>query len=190
MPGYPLKVGRRRTPGTPQRARERANAAHGPFSAACLARLRRARVARLATADARGRPHVVPICFAAEARAVYHAIDAKPKGRPAAGLRRVRNMVENPRVALLVDHYEEDWRRLWFVLVRGRARLLRRGPARARGLRLLRRKYAQYRRGHPRGESPRGGQRSRAERIRGMLPQDALVIAIKPDAVSTWGLGL
>jgi PPOX class probable F420-dependent enzyme len=132
-----------------------------------LTRLRRARVARLATADARGRPHVVPICFAAEAGAVYHAIDAKPKGRPAEGLRRVRNIVANPHVALLVDHYEEDWRRLWFVLVRGRARLLRRGAARARGLHLLRQKYAQYR--------------------RGMLPEDALVIAIRPHTVVTWG---
>jgi len=140
------------------------------LSRAALARLRAARVARLATADRRGRPHVVPICFAAEARAVYHAIDAKPKGRPAAALRRVRNIAENPQVTLLVDHYEEDWRRLWFVLVRGRARLLRRGTARAHGLRLLRRKYAQYR--------------------RGLLPEHALVIAIRPESVSTWGLGL
>ncbi len=144
-----------------------------------LTRLRRARVARLATTDAEGRPHVVPICFAAEAKAVYHAIDAKPKRRAAAALRRVRNIAENPQVALLVDHYEEDWRRLWFVLVRGRARLLGRGAARARGLRLLRRKYVQYRRGHPRGKSPRGG----------MLPEDALVIAIRPEAVFTWGVG-
>ncbi len=134
-----------------------------------LTRLRRARVARLATADARGRPHVVPICFTAEAGALYHAIDAKPKGRPAEGLRRVRNILANPQVAVLVDHYEEDWRRLWFVLVHGRARLLRRGAARTRALRLLRRKYAQYR--------------------RGMLPEDALVIAIRPDSVATWGAG-
>ena len=134
---------------------------------AVLARLRRARVARLATADTRGRPHVVPVCFAADARAVYHAIDAKPKRYPAAALRRVRNILENPHAALLVDHYEEDWRRLWFVLVRGRARLLRRGALRARGLRLLRRKYAQY--------------------SRAMLPEDALVIAIRPEAVFTWG---
>jgi PPOX class probable F420-dependent enzyme len=82
----------------------------------------------------------------------------------------VRNIAENPQVALLVDHYEEDWRRLWFVLVRGRARVLRRGIARGRGLRLLRRKYAQYR--------------------RGLLPQDALVIAIRPESVSTWGPAL
>ena len=126
-------------------------------------------MARLATADARGRPHVVPICFAAEAAAVYHAIDRKPKGRPPERLARVRNIVANPQVALLVDHYEDDWSRLWFVLVRGRARLLRRGAARVRGLRLLRKKYIQYR--------------------RDMLPEDALVIAIRPEAVSTWGVG-
>jgi PPOX class probable F420-dependent enzyme len=111
---------------------------------------------------------VVPICFAAEGRAIYHAIDAKPKGRPAEALRRVRNIMENPRVSLLVDHYEEDWRRLWFVLVRGRARVLRQGAARARGLELLRRKYPQYR--------------------RGLLPEDALVIAIRTEAIFAWGM--
>ena len=133
-----------------------------------LARLCRARVGRLATADAGGRPHVVPVCFAADASAIYHAIDRKPKGRPAERLARVRNISANPHVALLVDHYAEDWRRLWFVLVRGRARLLRGGAAQARGLALLRRKYPQYR-------GP-------------MLPEDALVIAIRPESVSMWGV--
>ena len=122
---------------------------------------------RLATADARGRPHVVPVCFAAEAAAVYHAIDRKPKGRPPERLARVRNIAANPHVALLVDHYEENWEQLWFVLVRGWARLLPGGAARARGLALLRRKYPQYR--------------------QGLLAEDALVIAIRPETVSTWG---
>ncbi len=136
---------------------------------AVVGRLRRARVGRLGTVDARGRPQVVPICFAAAAEAIYHAIDRKPKTRPPERLARVRNIAANPHVALLVDHYEEeDWRRLWFVLVRGRARLLRGGAAHARGLALLRRKYAQYR--------------------AGLLAEDALVIAIRPDSVSTWGV--
>ena len=140
-----------------------------PFPPHILARLRRARVGRLATADVRGRPHVVPVCFAADATAVYHAIDRKPKGLPPERLARVRNIAANPRVALLVDHYDDEkWGRLWFVLVRGRARLLRRGAARNRGIALLRRKYRQYR--------------------HGMLGADPLVIAIRPDAVSAWGL--
>lgn len=132
-----------------------------------VARLRGARVGRLGTVDARGRPHLVPICFTADAGGIYHAIDRKPKARPPERLARVRNIAANPHVALLVDHYEEDWRRLWFVLVRGRARLVRGGKAHARGLALLRRKYAQYR-----------GQ---------MLTEDGLVIAIRPDSVVTWG---
>lgn len=153
-----------------------------------LARLRRARVGRLATADGRGRPHVVPVCFAAEAKAVYHAIDQKPKGHPPERLARVRNVLQNPQVALLVDHYHEDWRRLWFVLVRGRARLLGKGAARARGLRLLRRKYPQYRRvAGASGRSARG-QGGRARQGAGMLPEDALVIAITPASVATWGV--
>ena len=133
-----------------------------------VARLRRARVGRLGTVDARGRPHLVPICFAADAEAIYHAIDRKPKARPPERLARVRNIATNPHVALLVDHYEEDWRRLWFVLVRGRARLVRGGAAHARGIALLRRKYTQYR-GH-------------------MLAEDALVIAVRPGSVATWGM--
>jgi PPOX class probable F420-dependent enzyme len=132
-----------------------------------VARLRRARVGRLGTVDARGRPHVVPICFTADTETIYHAIDRKPKARPPERLARVRNIAMNPHVALLVDHYEENWRRLWFVLVRGRARLVRGGRAHARGLALLRRKYVQYR-GH-------------------MLAEDGLVIAIRPVSVAIWG---
>lgn len=104
-----------------------------------------ARVARLATADREGAPHVVPICFAFDGRAFYSVIDAKPKRVAGGALRRIRNLRENPRVALVIDRYAEDWRRLRFVLVRGRARLLRSGLAYRRGLRLLRAKYPQYR---------------------------------------------
>ena len=108
--------------------------------------LARARVARLATADRRGRPHVVPICFAAVGRRLYTPIDEKPKRAAPLRLKRVRNIVANPHVALVVDAYREDWRRLWYVLVFGTARVLRPGAAgHAAALRALRLKYRQYR---------------------------------------------
>ncbi len=82
-----------------------------------------ARVARLATADAGGRPHVVPVVFAVDGECVYSVVDAKPKRTTA--LRRLRNVAENPRVALLVDHYDDsDWGALWWVRAEGVARVL------------------------------------------------------------------
>lgn len=82
-----------------------------------------ARVARLATADATGHPHLVPIAFAVEDDTVYSAVDAKPKRTR--DLRRLANVRENPAVALLVDHWdEEDWSRLWWVRVEGEGRVL------------------------------------------------------------------
>ncbi|MBI3998444.1 MAG: TIGR03668 family PPOX class F420-dependent oxidoreductase [Armatimonadetes bacterium] len=108
--------------------------------------LRRRRVAHLATADAGGRPHVVPICYALAGDRIYSVIDLKPKRAAPQRLRRVRNVLQNPRVAVVADVYSEDWSRLGFVLLEGQARLIEGGPEHARALRLLRRKYAQYRR--------------------------------------------
>jgi PPOX class probable F420-dependent enzyme len=110
-----------------------------------LDRLRRARVGRLATADAAGRPLVVPVCFAldAEGRHLYSAVDPKPKRTR--DLQRVRNVRQNPRVSLVVDEYDEDWTRLWWVMVRGQATVLEPGPEFATGVDLLVEKYAQYR---------------------------------------------
>lgn len=105
--------------------------------------LRDARVARLGTADRAARPLVVPICYAFDGRHVYSAIDAKPKRTQA--LRRVRNITENPAVAVVVDEYGEDWTRLRHVIVQGRADLLTGGGEFARGIDLLRAKYPQYR---------------------------------------------
>ncbi len=107
--------------------------------------LRNARVARLATADARGAPHVIPVCFAFDGRAIYTAIDEKPKRTAPRGLRRVRNIIANPRVALVVDYYAEDWRRLRYVLIRGTAVIIDRGPEHRRAIARLREKYRQYR---------------------------------------------
>jgi len=106
--------------------------------------IRAARVAHLATADRAGRPHVVPICFALSQDSLYTAIDLKPKRRPAENLQRLRNIMQNRRVAVIVDHYSEDWKRLAFVLIHGRASLAR-GKEAQRAIRLLRRKYRQYR---------------------------------------------
>ena len=108
-----------------------------------------ARVARLATIEADGRAHLVPVCFALDQDALYSAVDAKPKTTTA--LRRLANAVARPEVTLLVDHYEEDWDQLWWVRLRGRARVESSGPALDRGLSLLADKYPQYRRRPPPG---------------------------------------
>lgn len=108
--------------------------------------LQRARVARLATADKSGRPHVIPVCFAFDGRVLYSAIDEKPKRASPRALRRVRNIEANPQVALVVDEYNDDWRRLWYVLVRGTAEVI--GPGgreHAAAITRLRKKYPQYR---------------------------------------------
>jgi PPOX class probable F420-dependent enzyme len=102
------------------------------------------RVARLGTADATGQPHVVPICYAFDGATFFSAVDAKPKRTPAAGLRRVRNIRENPRVSIVVDEYDEDWSRLRYVIVQGEARILTAGAAYRRGVELLLEKYPQY----------------------------------------------
>jgi PPOX class probable F420-dependent enzyme len=75
------------------------------------------RVARMATADGSGRPHVVPICFAYDGHNIFTPLDKKPKRVPAGELRRVRNILSNPRVSLVVDGYYEDWKRLYYVLI-------------------------------------------------------------------------
>jgi PPOX class probable F420-dependent enzyme len=101
------------------------------------------RIARLATADLGARPHVVPLCYARDGAVLYFIVDEKPK---AAGrtLKRLRNIAENPEVALVVDRYDEDWTRLEYVIVRGRAETVRDPEEFARGLGLLRRRYPQY----------------------------------------------
>lgn len=107
--------------------------------------LRTGRVARLGTTDAGGQPLVVPVCYAFDGEYCYSALDAKPKRVPADRLKRVRNIQENPRVCLVVDHYEEDWSRLRYVILQGRAELLTSGPELSRAVNLLLDKYPQYR---------------------------------------------
>jgi len=115
------------------------------LSAGALRMVRSARIAHLATADASGHPHVIPICFAFNGKKFFSPIDEKPKRAAPTKLRRVRNIEVNPRVAIVIDHYEEDWKKLGYVLVFGTARILLGGKGHRDAVRLLRRRYAQYR---------------------------------------------
>ncbi len=102
------------------------------------------RVARLATVDERGRPHVVPIVFLYANGILYTPVDSKPKTVPPDRLLRVRNMLSNPDVQVLIDHYDEDWQRLGYVQLRGKAELLNHGSEYQRAVDLLTEKYEQY----------------------------------------------
>ena len=124
------------------------------------------RVGRLATADARGSPHVVPVCFAIEAGSLYVTIDEKPKQAAARPLKRLRNMIENPSVAFVADRYDEDWRQLAWIMLRGRTDILTDGPEHDRAQVVLRERYAQY---------------------RTMQLADLPVIALRIERVTAWG---
>ncbi|HET9849941.1 MAG TPA: TIGR03668 family PPOX class F420-dependent oxidoreductase [Candidatus Dormibacteraeota bacterium] len=126
----------------------------------------RARVGHFASSDGE-RPALVPVCFVLLGATLYHAIDAKPKAREPRRLQRVLNIRANQNAALLVDHYEEDWRRLWYALFRGTARILESGTEHERAIRALRRKYRQYRTTVP-------------------LDDGALVIALDAQRLSHW----
>ncbi len=107
--------------------------------------LRAARVAHLATSDKSGQPHVMPICFVFDGKHFYSPIDEKPKRAAPSKLKRLKNIGENSKVSLVIDHYDEDWRRLAYVLVFAKARILQRGAKHQNAVRLLRKKYPQYR---------------------------------------------
>lgn len=109
------------------------------------ARFAAARVARLATADGAGRPHLVPIAFAVVGDTIYSTVDAKPKRTRA--LRRLANVRENPAVSLLVDHWDEgDWERLWWARADGEGRVLDPAePEATRAVELLRERYPRQR---------------------------------------------
>ena len=127
------------------------------------------RVARLATLDPRGRPHIVPVCFAYDGKVLYSAVDRKPKRVSPERLVRLKNIRAASRVALLIDQYDEDWTRLWYVLIRGKATLIPNSAPqeRARAIHRLRAKYPQYA-----GE---------------MLADDAPIIRITPQRTTFWG---
>lgn len=113
-----------------------------------------ARVARLATAGPDGQPHLVPFTFALDRHPgqedrIYSAVDAKPKSTT--DLRRLRNISANPRVAVLADHYQDDWGALWWVRADGQATILAEPAAMAPALALLAARYPQYREHLPGG---------------------------------------
>jgi len=101
------------------------------------------RVGHLATADREAVPHVVPVCFAISQDTLYIAIDQKPKRVAAAALKRISNIERNPAVAVVVDRYDDDWTRLGWVMLRGRAEILRNGTEHDRAQALLRSRYRQ-----------------------------------------------
>lgn len=125
-----------------------------------------ARVGRLATSTADGLPHVVPVCFALVEDSIYIGLDAKPKTVDVLKLRRVRNITSNPRAALIVDRYSDDWSRLGYVLITADATLVSDDRERVTAIEALRHRYAQY---------------------RTLLPGDAPVIRLRLSRVTSWG---
>lgn len=114
------------------------------IESAVAAKLRSARVARLSTLDTEGRPHAVPVCFVYHRDVFYTPLDRKPKRVSIQKLARVRNIEANPEVALLLDEYDEDWDKLWYILVKGEASILTGGAEQNEVIVQLRNKYAQY----------------------------------------------
>jgi PPOX class probable F420-dependent enzyme len=124
------------------------------------------RVAHLATADGKAAPHVVPVCFGLLDEVLYITIDQKPKREPPRPLKRLSNIVQNPQAAIVFDHYDEDWRRLAWVMLRGRAEILESGGEHDRAQALLRSRYRQ---------------------LEGMRIEGLPVIAIRIERVTSWG---
>lgn len=103
------------------------------------------RIARLGTVDAGGHPLVLPICYVLVGGHLYSPIDAKPKRVPVQRLKRLRNITENPHVAVVIDEYSEDWTQLVYVILHGTAEVLLQGPEFEGAVVQLREKYPQYR---------------------------------------------
>jgi len=123
------------------------------------------RLGHLATSTRGGKPHVVPICYVFDGTSLYTPIDEKTKRRKATQLRRVLNIAENPNVCVVVDHYQEDWNKLKYVIVLGSAEIVHKGTTHDQAIILLREKYEQYRK---------------------MKLEDRPLIKIKPISVVAW----
>ena len=106
--------------------------------------LETSRVGHLATADAKGAPHLVPVCYVVVGTTAYITVDEKPK-RTDIPLKRLRNIQDNPAVALTVDRWDEDWTRLAWIMLRGNADILADGVEHDAAQERLRLRYTQYR---------------------------------------------
>jgi coenzyme F420-0:L-glutamate ligase / coenzyme F420-1:gamma-L-glutamate ligase len=126
------------------------------------------RVAHLATATPRGEPHCVPLCFWFDHRHFYFIVDEKPKRSTGRELKRIRNIVENPRVALIIDHYEDKWSNLAYVMVQGVGQIVEDPEEYTLALRNLRDKYPQY-------------------RSMNLVAERNLIVRIDPDKMHVWG---
>ena len=124
------------------------------------------RVARLATVDDAGSPHVIPVCYALDSARLYTALDLKPKRVEGRMLKRVRNIIENPNVSLVIDDYSESWSDLGYVLIHGVACIVDDSEEQRLGEGLLRSKYPQYRE---------------------LLAPGATMIRITPEKIVSWG---
>jgi len=124
------------------------------------------RVGRLATADGNGTPHVLPVGYALEGGTLYITIDDKPKRTSGRRLKRLQNIIENPRIAVVVDRYDEDWSRLGWVMLRGLAEILDDGDEHDNAQDLLRARYPQ---------------------LIGMQIESYPVIALRVERVTSWG---
>ncbi|HVA76400.1 MAG TPA: TIGR03668 family PPOX class F420-dependent oxidoreductase [Candidatus Binataceae bacterium] len=128
-----------------------------------------ARIAHLATADAGAAPHAVPLCYWFDGARFYFVIDEKPKRHaPGSAIKRMRNIAENPRAAIVVDHYEEEWSQLAFVMIRGAASVVADGEEYMLALRNLRDKYPQY-------------------RAMALVPERNPIVRVDPERVNVWG---
>jgi PPOX class probable F420-dependent enzyme len=136
------------------------------LSTGALRLIRSARVAHLATADAAGQPLVIPICFVFDGNRIYSPIDEKPKRIAPRKLKRLRNIEKNSRVSLVIDRWDEDWRKLAYILVSGKARVVLSGQRHRKAVSLLRKKYRQY---------------------RSMAIDQRPMIVIRPGSVKVWG---
>jgi PPOX class probable F420-dependent enzyme len=123
------------------------------------------RVGHIATADAGGAPYLVPVCFGLGEATLYITIDEKPKRRDRP-MKRVRNIIENPRAAFIVDRYDEDWTRLGWVMLRGPAEIIKRGDEHAAAQAMIVARYPQ---------------------LRTMNIADLPVIALRVAHVASWG---
>ena len=124
-------------------------------------------IGHLATADQNAHPHLIPICYSSDGVSIVSALDQKPKSTGIRNLKRVKNIISNPQVALLIDHYDDDWQKLWYVLISGTATLLEKGEFQKKAIGLLVDKYPQY---------------------QDMCISKSPVIRITPTKITSWGI--